>query len=281
MKFLLVPFPFPPSLSISHQLTHAIEIVRKIMASKEFLCFLFVCFFTLGSTTYCTFKSDCSYSESCCTDGVCREKCSYCSYNSECGTNEQCCDNKCISIFSTCSCSSTFDCGIDEQCCSSTCISSSSSCSCTYDSDCDIGEDCCGGVCSSHCGWSGGAIAGAIIGTIIFFAIIISIVSCLYCACCPYYRYRTPGTVIVTGQQPQQIVSTHTQMSTQQVHPPPPVNYNQPPPAGYNPPPQGFNQAPPPYPSYPPPPNQYPPPPGQAQAAPMPAAINAGQPHKF
>ena len=281
MKFLLVPFPFPPSLSISHQLTHAIEIVRKTMASKEFLCFLFVCFFTLGSTTYCTFKSDCSYSESCCTDGVCREKCSYCSYNSECGTNEQCCDNKCISIFSTCSCSSTFDCGIDEQCCSSTCISSSSSCSCTYDSDCDIGEDCCGGVCSSHCGWSGGAIAGAIIGTIIFFAIIISIVSCLCCACCPYYRYRTPGTVIVTGQQPQQIVSTHTQMSTQQVHPPPPVNYNQPPPAGYNPPPQGFNQAPPPYPSYPPPPNQYPPPPGQAQAAPMPAAINAGQPHKF
>ena len=282
MKFLLVPFPFPPSLSISHQLTHAIEIVRKIMASKEFLCFLFVCFFTLGSTTYCTFKSDCSYSESCCTDGVCREKCSYCSYNSECGTNEQCCDNKCISIFSTCSCSSTFDCGIDEQCCSSTCISSSSSCSCTYDSDCDIGEDCCGGVCSSsYCGWSGGAIAGAIIGTIIFFAIIISIVSCLCCACCPYYRYRTPGTVIVTGQQPQQIVSTHTHMSTQQVHPPPPVNYNQPPPAGYNPPPQGFNQAPPPYLSYPPPPNQYPPPPGQAQAAPMPAAINAGQPHKF
>ena len=281
MKFLLVPFPFPPSLSISHQLTHAIEIVRKTMASKEFLCFLFVCFFTLGSTTYCTFKSDCSYSESCCTDGVCREKCSYCSYNSECGTNEQCCDNKCISIFSTCSCSSTFDCGIDEQCCSSTCISSSSSCSCTYDSDCDIGEDCCGGVCSSHCGWSGGAIAGAIIGTIIFFAIIISIVSCLCCACCPYYRYRTPGTVIVTGQQPQQIVSTHTHMSTQQVHPPPPVNYNQPPPAGYNPPPQGFNQAPPPYPSYPPPPNQYPPPPGQAQAAPMPAAINAAQPHKF
>ena len=281
MKFLLVPFPFPPSLSMSHQLTHAIEIVRKTMASKEFLCFLFVCFFTLGSTTYCMFKSDCSYSESCCTDGVCREKCSYCSYNSECGTNEQCCDNKCISIFSTCSCSSTFDCGIDEQCCSSTCISSSSSCSCTYDSDCDIGEDCCGGVCSSHCGWSGGAIAGAIIGTIIFFAIIISIVSCLCCACCPYYRYRTPGTVIVTGQQPQQIVSTHTQMSTQQVHPPPPVNYNQPPPAGYNPPPQGFNQAPPPYPSYPPPPNQYPPPPGQAQAAPMPAAINAAQPHKF
>ncbi|CAH3161031.1 unnamed protein product, partial [Pocillopora meandrina] len=191
------------------------------MASKEFLCFLFVCFFTLGSATYCTFKSDCSYSESCCSDGVCRERCYYCSSDGECGTNEQCCDNKCISICS-----------------------------------------------SSYCGWSGGAIAGAIIGTIIFFAIIISIVSCLCCACCPYYRYRTPGTVIVTGQQPQQIVSTHTHMSTQQVHPPPPVNYNQPPLAGYNPPPQGFNQAPPPYPSYPPPSNQYPPPPGQAQAAP-------------
>ena len=175
-----------------------------------------------------------------------------------------------------------YQCGSSEKCCNSKCISSSSSCYCTYDSDCDIGEDCCGGVCSSsHCGWSGGAIAGAIIGTIIFFAIIISIVSCLCCACCPYYRYLTPGTVVVTGQQPQQqMVSTHTHLTTQQVHVPPSVKYNQPPPAGYNLPPEGFNQAPPPYLSYPPPPNQYPQPPGQAQAAPMPAAINAGQPNK-
>ena len=175
-----------------------------------------------------------------------------------------------------------YQCGSSKKCCNSKCIGSSSSCYCTYDSDCDIGEDCCGGVCSSsYCGWSGGAIAGAIIGTIIFFAIIISIVSCLCCACCPYYRYRTPGTVVVTGRQPQQqMVSTHTHLTTQQVHPPLPVNYNQPPPAGYNLPPEGFSQAPPPYLSYPPPPNQYPPPPGQAQAAPMPAAINAGQPNK-
>ena len=57
--------------------------------------------------------------------------------------------------------------------------------------------------------------------------------------------------------------------------------HNQPPPAGYNLPPEGFNQAPPPYLSYPPPPNQYPPPPGQAQAAPILAAINSGQPNKF
>ncbi|PFX25385.1 hypothetical protein AWC38_SpisGene9998 [Stylophora pistillata] len=146
---------------------------------------------------------------------------------------------------------------------------------------CGIGEDCCGGLCSSYCKWSGGAIAGAVIGTIIFFAIIISIVSCLCCACCPYYRYRTPGTVVVTQQSQQQFVSTQTHMmTTQQVQPPPPMNYNQPPP-GYNPPPQGFNQAPPPYPSYPPPPNQYPPPPGQAQAAPPPTTFNTEQPNKF
>ncbi|CAH3161010.1 unnamed protein product [Pocillopora meandrina] len=191
------------------------------------------------NATYCTYDSDCSFSESCCTDKVCRERCYYCSHDYQCGTNEQCCNRKCISSFS--------------------------SCSCTYD-------------------YHGGSIAGAVIGTIIFFAIIISIVSCCCCACCPYYRYRTPGAVV------QQIFSTQM-MTTQQVHAPPPVNYNlpspdgydHPPPAGYNlptpagydQPPPGFNQAPQSYASYPPPPNQYPPPLRQAQAAPIPAAVNA------
>ncbi|CAH3161020.1 unnamed protein product [Pocillopora meandrina] len=201
------------------------------MASKKLLCFLFVHIFALGSANYC---SDCSLSESCCSDKVCRQRCFHCSYDYQCGTKEQCCDNKCISI------------------------------------------------CSSHCGWSGGAIAGAIIGTIIFFAIIMSIVSYCCCASCPYYRYRTPDNVVVTDQQArQEIVATHTHETALRVDLPPLVYSIQPPPAGYNPPPQGFNQPPPPYSSYPPPPNQYPPPPGQAQAAPIPAAINSGQPNKF
>ena len=249
------------------------------MASKKLLCFLFVHIFALGSATYC---SDCSLSESCCSDKVCRQRCFHCSDDYQCGTKEQCCDNKCISSFLSCSCSHDFQCDTGEQCCNSKCISSSFSCSCTYDYHCEIGEVCCGGVCSSHCGWSGGAIAGAIIGTIIFFAITISIVSYCCCACCPYYRYRTPDNVVVTDQQPrQEIVATHTHETALRVDLPPFMYSEQPPPAGYNPPPQGFNQPPPPYSSYPPPPNQYPPPPGQAQAAPIPAAINSGQPNKF
>ncbi|PFX25375.1 hypothetical protein AWC38_SpisGene9977 [Stylophora pistillata] len=91
------------------------------------------------------------------------------------------------------------------------------------------GEKCCDGNCAYSCVWTTGSIAGAVVGTIIFFAI----ASCCCCACCPYYRYRTPGTVIVNGGQPpyQQIVTTSTN-TTQQgfVRYPPPGNYNQPPP---------------------------------------------------
>ena len=86
-------------------------------------------------------------------------------------------------------------------------------------------------------------------------------------------------------------------MTTQQVHAPPPANYNlpspdgydQPPPAGYNlpptagydQPPPGFNQATPPYSGGPPLLNQYAPPLGQAQAAWMPAAVNDEQPNEM
>ena len=186
-----------------------------------------------SSTSSCSYDYQCQISEQCCNSKCISSSSSCtCSYDYQCGSSKKCCNGKCISSLSSCSCSYDYQCGSSKKCCNSKCIGSSSSCYCTYDSDCDIGEDCCGGVCSSsYCGWSGGAIAGAIIGTIIFFAIIISIVSCLCCACCPYYRYRTPSTVVVTGQQPQQqMVSTHTHLTTQQVHPPPPVNYNQPPP---------------------------------------------------
>ena len=111
------------------------------MASKKLLCFLFVHIFALGSATYC---SDCSLSESCCSDKVCRQRCFHCSDDYQCGTKEQCCDNKCISSFLSCSCSHDFQCDTGEQCCNSKCISSSFSCSCTYDYHCGIGVVCCG-----------------------------------------------------------------------------------------------------------------------------------------
>ena len=136
------------------------------MAPKELQCFLFVCFFALGSATYCTYDSDCSYSKSCC-DYVCRDRC-FCSYDHQCGWGEKCCNSKCSSSSSCRSCTYDYECESSKKCCNSKCSSSSSSCSCSSDYQCDSGEYCCGGVCSSYCGWSGGSIAGAVIGTIIF-----------------------------------------------------------------------------------------------------------------
>ena len=190
-------------LLISHR-THAIWTMKRTMAFRELSCILFVCFFALGNAIYCLEASDCSALESCCPDYVCRERCYVCSYDYQCGSNEHCCKSKCIS-------------GLP-------------SCSCSHDDQCDIGEECCAGVCSSYCGWSSGTIAGVTIGSIVFFAIIISIVSCLCCASRPYYRYRVPGAVIVTQQPQQQHVLTQANtMMTQHVQAPPLNNYNQPP----------------------------------------------------
>ena len=163
---------------------------------------------------------------------------------------------------------------------------------CSLDSDCGTGEECCdGGDCLSDCPSSSneswGAIVGAVFGTIVVFAIIISFVACFCCADCPYNRNRSHGTVVMT-QPPathQTIVSTNTNISTMsgqpvQHHPPPglpPVNYNQPPPPNYNqmPAPPGYGQATSPYnPSYSQQPVHYPPPSLQHQpptAPPRPA----------
>ena len=183
------------------------------MAFKGFVFFLFACFFGIGSTTHCTSDSDCGFAQSCCSDSVCRETC----YSD---------------------CSYDFQCGTGEECCDGDCLST---CPITL------------ATLPTYTSSSGGAIAGAVVGTIIFFGTIIAIASCCCCACCPYYHYRSPGTVIVSGQpRCQQIVST-TQ-TTQQAF----VQY--PPAANYPPQPAGFMQPPPPYSSYPPAPTQYPPP---------------------
>lgn len=45
------------------------------LAPMELLCSLFVCFFDLGSATYCIYDSDCSYRRSYCTDSVVHAVC--------------------------------------------------------------------------------------------------------------------------------------------------------------------------------------------------------------
>lgn len=132
-------------------------------------------------------------------------------------------------------------------------------------SDCtSLLDSCCSdNVCRESCSvWTGGSIAGAVVGAVVFIAITASIVACYFCACCPYYRYRSPGAVIVSQPGYQQFVNvstTHTAVGTQQVQQyPPPGNYNQPPLPGYN-------QHPPAYPYPQPTAAQYPPLPVQGQ----------------
>ena len=201
-------------------------------------------FFRFGCATYCSYSSDCDQlSESCCSDGVCRRNC-YCSYDSECGLGEECCDGACLS-----SCPTTSSPWTDAP-----------SSYCTFDSDCELDDVCCDGDCLTVCSssWSGASIVGTVFGTIVFFTVIFSFVSCYFCAWCPYYRYRSPGAVIISGQVPYQPFVTTTQTTMTQNVPPPP-NYNQPPPPGFQPPP--------PYSSYPQQPAQHPP-----------AATASGQP---
>ena len=182
------------------------------------------------------------------------------------------------------------DCGrwSSESCCSDS-VCRKSCYYCSFDSDCGTGEECCdGGDCLSDCpsnsnsSWA--AIVGGVLGTIFFFAIVLSIVACFCCACCPFYRNRSHGTVIMSQPAAHQtFVSTTTHMSTMsgqpvQHHPPPgppPANYNQPPPPNYSqlPPPPGYDQATSPYnPSYPQQPPIYPPSPLQGRA-PMPPPV--------
>ena len=127
---------------------------------------------------------------------------------------------------------------------------------CSLDSDCGTSEECCdGGDCSTFCSSSdsssltGAHTAGAVVGTMVFFAIVISCVACFCCTCCPYYRNRSPGTA--TDQQT--LVST-TQLSAMSSEPvqhyppsgPSPPNYSLPPPVTFNqPPPPNYNQTPP------------------------------------
>ena len=232
-------------------------------------------------------------------------------YVYRCGTNEQCCNNKCTSSSSTCSCSYDYQCQISEQCCNSKCISSSSSCTCSVRRTTTNVDRARSAVIANASvvrllvtvrTTPIVTLERIVVGEFVRHHTVVGVAELLQ-ALLSAQLYSSPSsfplcpvsavlvartTAIVHPVLWSSPANSHnnkwsqlTHLTTQQVHVPPSVNYNQPPPAGYNPPPQGFNQAPPPYPSYPPPPNQYPPPPGQAQAAPILAAINSGQPSKF
>ena len=155
----------------------------------------------------------------------------YCSYSSDCyGYREWCCSD-----------------GI----CREKCFPQS----CSYNSQCGTGE-CCNsnGDCKTSCSYyNGGAVGGIIFGCVFVVGVIACIVGCYYCACCPYYRYRsraTVGTVVVqpiavTQQTVQPVVSrTTTQRITRIQHSTP---------SGYNPGlAGGYDQPPPPYVALPP-----------------------------
>ena len=117
---------------------------------------------------------------------------------------------------------------------------------CLSDSDCFLFQQCCNGDCISHaedCSLTGGAVAGIVVTLVIVCAIVVSIISCFWCACCPWYRYRSPGAVIITGQPPyQQFTSVTTT-----INPPPNQLYPQQFPPMQNPPPPGSQMHPPPY----------------------------------
>ena len=131
------------------------------MASKKLLCFLFVYFFALGSATYCNDDSDCSLSESCCSDKVCRQTYYNCSYDYQCGRNAAIANASVVRLLVTVR--TTPIVALERIVVGESVIHHSV------------------------------ANAGVTNGTIIFFDIMLTIVSRLY---------RTPGTVVVTCQQP-------------------------------------------------------------------------------
>ncbi|CAH3020873.1 unnamed protein product, partial [Porites evermanni] len=137
------------------------------------------------------------------------------------------------------------NCGLLETCCKgSVCRQTCYYCSFNYHWQCDSNECCdsddtCKLVCTHSL--TSAAVAGIVISCLAVAAIVISIVAFCCCACCPYYRTRHPGTVVVT--QPMGGFIATTQPTQQTIQQPPYGGYN-PPPPGYMPPPSGYNPPP-------------------------------------
>ena len=114
---------------------------------------------------------------------------------------------------------------------------------CTSNYECGSGE-CCNsyGECRD-CAMATSGIVGIVVGILVFVSIVGSIIACWHCACCPYYRYRHPGTVIVSAAPAYQpFVSVCT--SQQPIQQPPPTGFNPAQPPPYYPPTQAQGQAP-------------------------------------
>ena len=226
--FGTAPVLFILSLLIYSLALHSFILrLNPLMAVKE-VAFVFACWLYLASATFCINNDDCGFLEKCCKDSVCRQKCDYCSFNYQCGTGECCWSGDCQKKCSDGKCRKNCD-------------------SCSYSSQCDS-DECCDSddTCKLVCTHSltSAAVAGIVISCLAVAAIVISIVAFCCCACCPYYRTRHPGTVVVT--QPMGGFIATTQPTQQTIQQPPYGGYN-PPPPGYMPPPSGYN--PPPIPS--------------------------------
>ena len=141
--------------------------------------------------------------------------CEYCVLDSDCsGYFQSCCTDRVCRR--TCYvCSTDYDCGTAEKCCSN------GDCKDSFDS----------------CPVQVGVVVGAVLGVFSFLVIIISVVACCFCACCPCYRGRpSGGAVIVAQPNPyQQIVSTSTTVNQAVVQPYPTGGYQAP--TAYPPPP--------------------------------------------
>ncbi|XP_021339977.1 extensin-like, partial [Mizuhopecten yessoensis] len=148
---------------------------------------------------------------------------------------------------------------------------------------------CCGSYYNKYCcdhNWSGGTIAGLVIGCIVGLGLLITVLVCL-CAACNKNRHTRGRVVYPSNQQPTVAIvntNTHTghgsaypQQGTIQPHPPFPPQGPAYPPQGPANPPQG--------PAYPPPPPGYnpqgpvypPPPPAYNPQGPAYPPSNTGQ----
>ncbi|XP_068703840.1 uncharacterized protein [Montipora foliosa] len=138
----------------------------------------------------------------------------------------------CLNQF--CTSFSSSDCSSGESCCNSQCRHGfdCSGYSCSFSSDCSIGQSCCNGVCtfdSYDCEEPTPLIIGSVLGSLITFFLVLSLI---YCLC----RRRRPvgsGRVIEGGRVTTTIATAHSVVHV------PPEGYQQSYP--YYPPPQ-YNQ---------------------------------------
>ncbi|KAL9971897.1 hypothetical protein ACROYT_G018118 [Oculina patagonica] len=192
-----------------------------------------IAFSLLAVSDCCYYDSECEVNEVCCN-----HKCLHgsscvgqsCTYDSRCSSGESCCSSSCVSS-SSCDgrhCSSDSDCSRSQTCCNSKCkYGGCLGFSCSTDSDCaETWLNCCDGKCTyDDCADTTAAIIGSIVGSFIFFTMII--------ACIVFARRRQRALLhgrVIVGQRATATTLTTTSANIQSnpPHPgqvPPPVSY--------------------------------------------------------